>query len=315
MLNRRKSKNQELNKVASPKVTIIILNWNNYKDTAECLRSLTNLSYPNFEVVIVDNGSSDSSPQQLQREFPQHNYILSEVNLGFAGGNNLGIKSALENESVYTLLLNNDTIILEDFLSKLVSVGESSPKVGILGPRVVCTSKPDNLAHGAGFVSMKLGRLVTKDQSLVTECDFVTGACMLVKNTVFQNIGLLDRSYFLYWEDTDICARARKEGFAVIYDPTVRISHKVSKTTRSLEKNNAKLYYFSRNRILFVKNHGNYLDCLILFFISFISFLKSTLRRLVQYSRKREVRASNIISSELLGLIDGWLGRNGVRNR
>src|SRR5947209_4456075 len=135
-----------------PRVSLILLNWNSYEVTADCLLSIRKLDYPNFEVVLVDNGSHDSSIEELEKNFPEVRSIRNEKNLGFTGGNNVGIRDALERGADYLLLLNNDTVVAPDFLTEMVRVAESDSKIGILNPKIYFFEPSDRLWYGGGIL-------------------------------------------------------------------------------------------------------------------------------------------------------------------
>ena len=259
------------------KVSIIILNWDNYKDTKECLESLKKITYPNYEIIIVDNGSKDGSTQKIQKEFPNHIYIYNKDNLGFSGGNNEGIKYALERNSDYILLLNNDVTVESDFLNFLVEKGENDLKVGILVPKINYYSKPDIIWLAGGYISKIRGSGFPigkgKNENQYVEDRFITfssGCCILIKKEIFKKIGLWDVNYFLYGEDTDFCKRTIDTGFKLLYVANSKIYHKIGITTK---KTNSPLpiYYATRNRLYFSKKLcGNW------FYIFFIYLILTT---------------------------------------
>ena len=125
-----------------PKVSIIILNWNNYEDTKECLLSLDKITYPNYEVIVVDNGSIDGSTLKIQKEFPQHKYIYNNDNLGFTEGNNIGMEYAMKKGTDFVLVLNNDITVENGFLESLVDIALKNPDAGIVGPAVYFYHEP-----------------------------------------------------------------------------------------------------------------------------------------------------------------------------
>jgi GT2 family glycosyltransferase len=188
-----------------PKVSIVSLNLNGYRDTRDCLESLQQVQYPNFDVIVVDNGSSDDSSARLQEEFPEAKLLRSQENLGFSGGNNLGIEHALDNGADYVLLLNNDTVVDPNFLSYLVQVGESEPRIGILGPKIFYLSEPQRIWYAGGYVKygngvcghLGIDQLDQEGQfSRVEDTEFITGCAMIIKSSVFREIGLLDSKFF-----------------------------------------------------------------------------------------------------------------------
>jgi GT2 family glycosyltransferase len=246
----------------SPKVSIVLLNLNGYQDTRDCLISLQQVRYPNFRAIVVDNGSSDDSFQRLQKEFPEAHLIRSEENLGFCGGNNLGIESALENRADYVLLLNNDTVVDPDFLNELVQTGESDRRIGILGPKIFYYSEPKRIWYAGGYVKYGSGACRHFGQDHMDEggkfdslvdTEFVTGCAMMIKSELLREIGILDEKLFIYWEDSDYCMRAKAAGNRLVFVPTAVVWHKVSRTCGAASP--FTLYLTTRNQLLWVSKH------------------------------------------------------------
>ena len=218
-----------------PKVSIIILNWNGWADTLECLASLNRLDYNNFEIILIDNASKERPPlvsvQFLKLAIFQ---IFNEKNLGFAGGNNQGIKIALERGADYVLLLNNDTTIETDFLSKLIEAGENNKAYGIFGPVIYCSDEPEKIWFAGGqfnWLKTRGSHIFIKPSEEFKKVDYITGCCLLAKKTVIEKIGLLSEDYFLYYEDADYCERAKKHNIKLWYDPSIVIWHKNAQST------------------------------------------------------------------------------------
>lgn len=222
-----------------PKVLIIILNWNNYNDAKNCLQSLKQLDYPNYNVILVDNGSDDNSTKKFEKEFPKYTYIYNKENLGFAAGNNVGIKYALQKGADYIFLLNNDTIIpIENNFKEMIRFAEDNKKIGILGPRLIdkngqdqkgqilsFKTKPSKVIIEAFGLHHILSKYLHFSYDKIQGVDYVIGAAFLVKKGVFKEIGLLDEQFFFYAEDNDFCLRARKKGWRVVYFPGAKIIH------------------------------------------------------------------------------------------
>jgi GT2 family glycosyltransferase len=247
----------------SEKVYIIILNWNGKEDTIECLNSVLRMNYPNYEVVVVDNGSIDGSVGAIRKTFPQVMIIANQKNLGFAGGNNVGIRYALDQDSDFIFLLNNDTCVDAELLNELVSAYRSVHNPGFLGCKIFFYDKPDIVQHYGGRYAYNdilkgyhYGEGEKDDGRFndIVESEYVTGCAIIAHRSLLENIGLLDERFFVYWEDGDWCLRARAAGFKNYVAPSAKLWHKVSASNRNSSSVN--IFYTTRNRHLFAKKHG-----------------------------------------------------------
>jgi len=234
------------------KVFIIIVNYNSWHDTLECLESLKKITYPNFSILIIDNNSTDNSLRKLN-EYKQkrHNSLFiihNSKNLGFAGADNIGIKKALEKKADYVLLLNPDTIVEPDFLDKLVETAEKSKQQGKLaffGPRIYLKTensklKTPQIYSNGGIINWSQTKGTLKDygksasevkETEPFETDYVSGTSVLISKELIEKVGLMREDYFLYYEDTDWAIRARKQGIASVIVPQSIIWHKMSTST------------------------------------------------------------------------------------
>jgi len=240
-----------------PKVSIITLNWNALEDTIECLESLQKVAYPNFEVIVVDNGSECNQAQILKERFGDFIKVIeNEVNYGFAKGCNIGMADALNRGIDYMLLLNNDTVVAPDFLDELINVVRSDSKIGIAGGKIYTYSDRDKVWFAGGLV--KNGsetidiRQALKDEGQfeeIVECGWIIGCLMLISREVLQTIGMFDEKFFFGGEDLDLCSRAEMEGYRITWVPTCKIWHKEFLT--SLHKRarilSLPMFYFFEN--------------------------------------------------------------------
>ncbi len=241
------------------KTSIILLNWNNLSDLKECLNSLVRIDYLNYEIILVDNGSSDDSAEKIKKMFPQIIPIKNDENLGFAEGNNVGIRYAMAKGADYILLLNNDTVVEPDFLSILVRVAESDAEIGIVGPRIFFYDSK-TLWFAGGILNRKTGftyhlgegRQDVDQFDKIIEADFISGCAMLIKKSVLMKIGFLDKDYFNSHEDADFCLRAKNAGFKILFEPKAVIYHKLARSMGG-RKSPFYLYYRTRNHLLFRK--------------------------------------------------------------
>ena len=246
-----------------PQVMVIVLNWNGLTDTLECLESLSRLDYPACELVVVDNGSTDGSPAIIRVRFPDVTLVETGENLGFTGGNNLGLRRALEQGADYALLLNNDTEVAPDFLRLLVEAAEADPRIGIVGPTIYYHAQPQVIWSAGGHIDWRRGRTwmlglnefdVGQFGDEPRDVDFVTGCALLVKRAVMEQVGLLDERFFAYYEETEWCVRARRAGFHIAHVPRATVWHKMPLDGR--ESSPSVHYYMTRNRLLFLKATG-----------------------------------------------------------
>ncbi len=272
------------------KVSIIIINWDGLKDTLECLKSLKEIDYPNYEVFVVDNGSSREEQDFLEakiiksEEIPQKTrLILSKENLGFSGGNNLAISRILsEDRSDFILLLNNDTIVEKYFLAELMKIAIREKEAGIFGSKIYRHDREGkkNIIHSAGsridfshgsfFSVEKLDKADANNIQEPVAVDFVTGACLLIKKEVIKKIGFLDEKYFLIFEDTDWCLRAKKIGYQILYVPKSIIWHKVGQSIKKIK--GLSIYYYTRNLFWFEAKYADRLQ-LIKFLLNYFFFI------------------------------------------
>lgn len=241
-----------------PQVSIIIVNWNGSKDTIECIDSLRKLSYPSYNILIVDNGSSPHEVKALRNAVANDCKIIElKTNTGFAIANNVGIRIALQNDAGFVCLLNNDTIVDTDFLMELIQASTKEPGAGILGPKIYFHDKRNIIWYAGGKLNMYLGHrqeglshLDRGQFNVSKKTDYVSGACMLIRKELLEVIGLLPREYFLGWEDIDFCLAARKAGYACLYVPTSVVWHKASQSYKRHKLSYRQVFLGFRNRII-----------------------------------------------------------------
>lgn len=239
-------------------VWVLVLHYQNAEDTRRCLQSLRSLDYPNVRVLLLDNGSPDFSGQEAASGFSEATFVRLPDNLGFAGGCNAGVSLCKEQGAKWVWLLNNDTLVEPGTLSALMAKAESSPKAGLLGAQVYT-------AHGEGFVPSGGGeidfvrgktheRKSVPDGCSAMECDWISGCNLLVRVDAFQSVGGFDESFFLYFEDTDLCMRLRQAGWQCLMVPSARINHIGLRSTEGA-RSTWRHYYYIRNRLLFFHKH------------------------------------------------------------
>jgi len=247
---------------ASPLVFIIVLNWNGKDDTFECLRSLQKLGYPNFETVVVDNGSTDGSEEAIRASFPAVCFIQTGRNLGYAGGNNVGIKHALSHGADYIWLLNNDTTVDSKALSALVETAQADPKIAFVGSKIYFYDKPNmiwcaggtiDLAEGGRTDHPGMGQEDHGQFDKISDVGYVTGCSLLAARAAIEAVGFLPEEYFLYFEETDWSLAAQRKGYRTVMAPDSHVWHKYALTGDYKERF---IYYSSRNRIHIVRKYA-----------------------------------------------------------
>ena len=249
----------------TPSVAVIVLNWNNAPDTLACLESLREVNYPSFHVIVVDNGSTDDSREQIAAAFPAVEILATEANLGYAEGNNAGLRRALQHPVKYLCVLNNDTIVAPDFLAALVDEAESAADIGMVGPKMYFAAPPNMVFAAGSMINWTTGELdqrgmgvVEKPDALLydaaTDVDFIIGCGVLVRRQVIEEVGLFDPIYYLNFEDVEWCIRMRRAGYRVRYTPNATLWHKVSATLGQASPANT--YYMTRNALIFFHAHA-----------------------------------------------------------
>jgi GT2 family glycosyltransferase len=245
----------------APKVSIIVLSYNAREDMVACLRSLEHLTYPNVEVIVVDNASTDGVVEAIKSEFGYLTLIETGKNLGFTGGNNVGIQRALEGGADYILLLNNDVVVAPDMIDVMVKAMEADPSIGVSGPTCYYYAQPETIWSAGGTIDWSHGLtsmigLNELDKGQFGEqprrVDFVTGCAIMGKRAVWEKAGLLDDKFFMYYEETEWCVRASRAGYGIIYVPQAMLWHKISIEARAASPRT--YYYMTRNRLLFLRN-------------------------------------------------------------
>lgn len=283
-------------------LSIIIVNYNTKDLLMQTIQSIIDTSKNiNYEIIVSDNNSTDGSIEMVKEKFPQVKLIENKENLGFPKGNNVAIR---QSKGRYILLLNSDTVVLEDCLSKCIGYMDVSKNIGVLGCKVVL--KDGSLDHACKrgfptpeaslFYILKLHKFFPKvekfnqydlgclDEDKVSEVDSLMGAFMILRREVIEKVGLLDEQFFMYGEDIDWCYRIKQAGWQVVYYPEAKIIH--YKGASSRKKPYKTLYEFHRAMILFYNKHYrlNYnIGITILVYIGvYIKFILSLLKNLIK---------------------------------
>ena len=230
----------------TPLVAVILVAYGGRDYTLACLESLRKSNYRNTRIILVDNDSPDDTSERVKELFPEIEIIKSEKNLGFAGGNNLGINRALQMGVQYVMLLNNDTEIDPDAIAKLVERAEKTDKPGAIGPMIYYHSEPDLIWSAGGMIDFRWSFLKhrgirEKDRGIrekdrgqyshSVEVDYLTGCAIMFPVNAISSTGALDESYWMYYEDADICCRLKKVGYRIVFEPSSKVWHKISSST------------------------------------------------------------------------------------
>ena len=269
------------------KIGIVVLNYNGKIDTLACLDSITNLDADGFEIntVVVDNASSDDSVTAIRAAYPNLTVIINQENLGFAGGNNVGIRELLKRQMDFILILNNDTKLAKICLSELLKAAENEKRGGVFGPKIYFS--PGREFHKQKYHKRDEGKIIwyaggkidwanlLASHRGVDEVDvgqyqemiktqFVTGCALFVRSTVFKNVGLFDAKLYLYFEDIDFCKRAQKKNWDIWYVPKAILWHNNAGSTGGAGSD-LQTYYFTRNRLLIGMRYAPWKTKLALF--------------------------------------------------
>ena len=224
-----------------PAVAIIIVIWNGRQDTIECLESLADDTYPNKRLIVVDNGSSDDSVPLIRKQFPGVTVIQNHANLGFTGGNNVGIREATVQGAEYVYLLNNDTTVEPDALSTLIAAAEKEPRFGLLAPVMHYFDPPRDIWFAGSRIQLQTGLMVHDNSRQPARSDapyevpWVSGCAILMRMSLAQRMEGFDDRYYLTFEDVDLSLRVREAGLARSrYRPAARIYHKGGKSGKRI---------------------------------------------------------------------------------
>jgi GT2 family glycosyltransferase len=251
-------------------VAIILVNWNGFEFTQACLDSLRKVDYPDFRVILVDNASQKQEGERLKKAFPEIELICNSENLGFAGGNNTGIRKALEEGFSYVMLLNNDTIVEPDFLGQMILKFSQNSRLGVIQPLICFLHDRTQIWSAGGTWNAFLGRATTLgDRNPVDNfnltnqnLDWATGCCMLITREALLKTGLLNESYFAYFEDVEWSLRFREKGFEIALAKKAKIYHEAGASSKKKHSEGTLspkvFYYHVRNQFFLIRSqvHG-----------------------------------------------------------
>jgi GT2 family glycosyltransferase len=281
------------------------VNWNTSALLIQCLDSIyQEVPRLTFEIIVVDNGSTDDSVSAICNKFPDVRIISNDLNLGFAKANNQGLAAG---RGRYFLLLNSDTLVLPDALNRLVAVADHNPGVGIIGPKLLNMdgTLQKSWATFPTFWSELIGKNFRRRHSVANsqfayEVDWIMGACMLVRSEIVTDVGMLDEDYFMYSEETDWCYRTKRKGWKVWYLSNSEIYHLGGGSAN--RSNLTQLVLLYRSKIFFFRKHyGNYQATLLRYGLALVNFLGLSRRAIFRIGRDRNaVRQRLAAQSQLI---------------
>lgn len=295
----------------TPRVSAVLINFGDPRDTFDCVRSLVATRYPSLRIIVVDNGSGPSVVERLRAELPPGvDLVPSDRNLGFSAGNNLGIRRALADGTDYVLVLNNDATLPPDAVRLMIESASTQDKLGILGGKILVANEAgptDEIWSAGGYwrplkgsaYPAGIGEPDRGQFDRAGETEFHPGCLWFVPAEVWRRVGLLDEDFFLYVEDADFCLRVRRAGYRIVYDPRILCFHRVSRSTW-IDRGRASPimnYLTNRNRFLMARKWLTPLQRLAFYVYIFAS-------RAVLAARRMDL-------SYLSGLWDGVRGKTG----
>lgn len=277
-------------------IGVILVNYNGLQDTFDCIDSLKKTG-ENLQIIVVDNNSPSNDAELLLNKYKNDESIIilkSEKNLGFSGGNNIGIRYAIDAGCEYVVLLNNDTVVDKDMFTLLKEVADEN---SVAVPLMYYYSSPDTIWFGGGKLSRFTGNGKSVNKGVVdngklykghTICTFATGCCLMIHVDVIKKVGLLNELYFMYCEDTEYCIRLLLEKIKIVLVPNAKLWHKVSQSTGG-DESAFSLYYINRNRLNYVKRYRRF------FFISAYPFsVASRYVRMYQKYKAADIKWKSI---------------------
>jgi GT2 family glycosyltransferase len=296
--------------VTAPPLAIIITAWNQLEKTLACLESVVAQTYPHFQLILVDNGSTADFGAKIAACFPAVTLIRNKTNLGFAGGYNMGLRAALSGESEFFFLLNNDTLLAPDCLEHLVTCLQTRSDVGAVTAKLYYAHTYERETQRIWSVGNRLHPLWLErtnggDDQLddgrwesVLEIDFVPFCGVLLRREVIEQVGLLDEQFFLYYEDMDYCLRLRRAGFQLLLCPAAKIWHDVS-TSSGGRDSPLKRYWLAQSSGRYFRKHGRGWRMLLILPFRLGSALKTS----AGYLRRHRWQ---LLRAHWNGLLTGW---------
>jgi hypothetical protein len=293
------------------RVVAVVLNWNGGARTLAGLRALEECGARDLRVIVVDNGSTDGSPDAVASEFPRVRLVRLPSNLGYCEGNNAGIREALAEGAEYVLLLNDDVAVEPGFLGPLLAAATADPRAGALGPKVVLADAPDTIWAVGGSISFGpnttrlLGHRRRDDGAFdrAGEVDYVPGCALLLRAQALRQVGGFDPAYFAYMEDVEFGVRLRRAGWRSIVAPASRVRHAPSSSTGG-GYGRARKYANAVNQVRFLRRHGTPLSWIAFLLFDVLGLPVALARELLRRGGRPDA-----VLAKARGLLDGWRDR------
>ncbi len=296
--------------VKTPLIVPVILNTNRRDDTLACLESLFATGYPNLKTIVLDNKSVDGSVEAIRRQFPDVKIIGLSENLGYAGNNNIGVEAAMKMGADWVFVLNEDVVLDKECLTKLTEVGEGDSEIGILGPMVYHFNEPGVIQSAGGMLgrywqSIHLGQNEA-DHGKFREphrVEWISGCAILLRRAVIEQVGMLDKNFFIYWEETEWCIRAGRAGWKIFHVPQAKLWHKG--VQKNYQPKPSFTYYATRNHLFTLsKHHAPIVAKIFTWFQVFRTLMSWTIKP--KWRGKREHR--NAMWRGVMDFLRGRLG-------
>ena len=270
----------------APLAIFVVLNWNGFEDTHQCLNSLQKITYANYRVLVVDNASSDDSVQRIAAAHPEVTIVHCERNLGVAGGYNVGIAAALEQEPDYIVPMNNDMECDPALLSQMVATQQSWPGCGVVMPKIFYADAPDRINAAGGYTRWMRSNIVMRGYQQLdgpafaqdVELEFAPSYCLLLTRDLAEQVRF-DDAYFCYYDDWDFCLLVRNAGYRIVFSAQAHIWHKVSRSTKNSPNSLRWWRVFGHSCVRYHRKHHN--DALLLTYVAWVvvrETLKGNLR-------------------------------------
>lgn len=294
-----------MNPPAPPSILAIILNWQQAEITLQCVAALRKMPAPALDILVIDNGSADSSMAVLQKSQLDFRLLALPENLGFASGNNHGLRLALDEGYDYALLLNNDAFAAPDMLSTLLA--ETGPDIALLSPKIYYESEPACIWFANGRQQKAVldlrdtgqGEMDGPQWAKSRDVDYLLGTCLLVNLPLIKQVGLLDERFFFYFEDLDWSIRVRQAGYRLRLVAGAHLWHRVAVSTGGEEDSPLRRYHLARSSVIFWRRHARLGSPLLITLFRIGSALKMV-------SRLMLTGRWAVAGAYLRGLRDGW---------